>query len=106
MARRHRVAARVSSSFLSVHSLGGGEGNLAASDCSCPLPTVDIRSFKLTWNQEIRHNKDIWKAKAAKGKPQSRLRANFSICMLHSGKINNALPLMEFCVFLFRCFAS
>lgn len=63
----------------SVHSLGGGgssggggsEGNLSAPDCSCSLPTVDIISFKLTWNQEIRHNKNIWKAKAAKGKPQS-----------------------------------
>ncbi|XP_075903522.1 dual specificity calcium/calmodulin-dependent 3',5'-cyclic nucleotide phosphodiesterase 1A isoform X2 [Nelusetta ayraudi] len=55
----------------SVHSLGGGEGNLTASDCSCPLPTVDIRSFKLTWNQEIRHNKDIWKAKAAKDLEES-----------------------------------
>lgn len=55
-----------------MHSLGSSEGKLSASDCSCSLPTVDIRSFKVTWNQEIRHNKDIWKAKAAKGKPHSR----------------------------------
>lgn len=58
-----------------VHSLGGScagsEGNLSAADAGISLPTVDIISFKLTWNQEIRHNKDIWKVKAAKGKPHS-----------------------------------
>uniref|UniRef100_A0A4W6F0M8 Phosphodiesterase n=1 Tax=Lates calcarifer TaxID=8187 RepID=A0A4W6F0M8_LATCA len=34
---------------------------------SCSLTTVDFKSFKVTWNQEIHHNRELWKAQAAKG---------------------------------------
>ncbi|KAI3354726.1 hypothetical protein L3Q82_004510 [Scortum barcoo] len=36
------------------------------SEGSSSLTTVDFKSFKVTWNQEIRHNRETWKAQAAK----------------------------------------
>lgn len=37
------------------------------SEGSCSLTTVDFKSFKITWNQEIQQNRETWKAQAAKG---------------------------------------
>ncbi|KAM3593745.1 uncharacterized protein V6R79_020690 [Siganus canaliculatus] len=36
------------------------------SEGSRSLMTVDFKSFKVTWNQEILHNKETWKAQAVK----------------------------------------
>ncbi|KAK1885444.1 Calcium/calmodulin-dependent 3'5'-cyclic nucleotide phosphodiesterase 1C [Dissostichus eleginoides] len=36
------------------------------SEGSCSLTTVDFKSFKVTWNQEIQQNRETWKAQAAK----------------------------------------
>ncbi|KAM9839426.1 dual specificity calcium/calmodulin-dependent 3',5'-cyclic nucleotide phosphodiesterase 1A-like [Aulostomus maculatus] len=52
-------------------SVNGSDGNPSSvksvgSDGSCSLTTVDFRSFRVTWNQEIHHNKETWKAQAAK----------------------------------------
>ncbi|XP_074550081.1 dual specificity calcium/calmodulin-dependent 3',5'-cyclic nucleotide phosphodiesterase 1A [Halichoeres trimaculatus] len=35
------------------------------SEGCCSLASVDFKSFKVTWNQEIRQNRDTWKAQAA-----------------------------------------
>lgn len=57
----------------SVNSINGSDGkhssvkSTAGSDGSCCLATVDFKSFKITWNQEINHNRELWKAQAAKG---------------------------------------
>uniref|UniRef100_A0A8D3BL10 Phosphodiesterase n=1 Tax=Scophthalmus maximus TaxID=52904 RepID=A0A8D3BL10_SCOMX len=37
------------------------------SDAGCSLTPVDFKSFKVTWNQEIDHNRELWKAQATKG---------------------------------------
>ncbi|XP_051266191.1 dual specificity calcium/calmodulin-dependent 3',5'-cyclic nucleotide phosphodiesterase 1A isoform X2 [Dicentrarchus labrax] len=55
----------------SVNSISGSDGKHSSvkstgSEGSCSLTTVDFKSFKGTWNQEIRHNRDTWKAQAAK----------------------------------------
>ncbi|TMS09208.1 Calcium/calmodulin-dependent 3',5'-cyclic nucleotide phosphodiesterase 1C, partial [Larimichthys crocea] len=55
----------------SVNSISGSDGKHSSvkstgSEGSCSLTTVDFKSFKVTWTQEIRHNKDTWKAQAAK----------------------------------------
>ncbi|XP_031156019.1 calcium/calmodulin-dependent 3',5'-cyclic nucleotide phosphodiesterase 1A isoform X2 [Sander lucioperca] len=36
------------------------------SEASCCLTTVDFKSFKSTWNQDIHRNRETWKAQAAK----------------------------------------
>ncbi|AWP21023.1 putative calcium/calmodulin-dependent 3'-5'-cyclic nucleotide phosphodiesterase 1C-like [Scophthalmus maximus] len=36
------------------------------SDAGCSLTPVDFKSFKVTWNQEIDHNRELWKAQATK----------------------------------------
>ncbi|XP_028289357.1 calcium/calmodulin-dependent 3',5'-cyclic nucleotide phosphodiesterase 1A [Parambassis ranga] len=38
------------------------------SDGCCSLTTVDFKSFRGTWNQEIYQNREVWKAKADKEK--------------------------------------
>uniref|UniRef100_A0A665X475 Phosphodiesterase n=1 Tax=Echeneis naucrates TaxID=173247 RepID=A0A665X475_ECHNA len=43
------------------------------SELSCCLTTVDFRSFKVTWNQEIQHNRELWKTQATKGNKASKL---------------------------------
>uniref|UniRef100_A0A3Q3GQ60 Phosphodiesterase n=1 Tax=Labrus bergylta TaxID=56723 RepID=A0A3Q3GQ60_9LABR len=40
----------------------------AGSEGCCSLASVDFRSFKVTWNKEICHNRETWKAQAAKGR--------------------------------------
>ncbi|XP_041817459.1 calcium/calmodulin-dependent 3',5'-cyclic nucleotide phosphodiesterase 1A isoform X2 [Chelmon rostratus] len=55
----------------SVNSICGSDGKHSSvkstvSDSSCCLTTVDFKSFKVTWNQEICHNKETWRAQAAK----------------------------------------
>nr|XP_046226499.1 calcium/calmodulin-dependent 3',5'-cyclic nucleotide phosphodiesterase 1C-like [Scatophagus argus] len=57
--------------FHNINSISGSDGRHSsvkstASEGSCSLTTVDLKSFKDTWNQEIRHNKETWKAHAAK----------------------------------------
>ncbi|GAA6219486.1 calcium/calmodulin-dependent 3',5'-cyclic nucleotide phosphodiesterase 1A-like [Lates japonicus] len=52
-------------------SISGSDGKHSSvkstgSDGSCSLTTVDFKSFKVTWNQEIHHNRELWKAQAAK----------------------------------------
>uniref|UniRef100_UPI0037E70F4C dual specificity calcium/calmodulin-dependent 3',5'-cyclic nucleotide phosphodiesterase 1C n=1 Tax=Semicossyphus pulcher TaxID=241346 RepID=UPI0037E70F4C len=52
-------------------SITGSEGKNSSvkstgSEGCCSLTSVDFKSFKVTWNQEIRHNRDTWKAQAAK----------------------------------------
>ncbi|XP_040922257.1 calcium/calmodulin-dependent 3',5'-cyclic nucleotide phosphodiesterase 1C [Toxotes jaculatrix] len=56
----------------SVHSVSGSDGKHSSvkstgSEGSCLLTTLDFKSFKATWNQEIHHNRELWKAQAAKG---------------------------------------
>lgn len=56
----------------SVNSISGSDGKHSSvkstgSEGSCSLTTVDFKSFNVTWNQEIRHNRETWKAQAAKG---------------------------------------
>ncbi|KAK5849718.1 hypothetical protein PBY51_014030 [Eleginops maclovinus] len=36
------------------------------SEGSCSLTTVDFKSFKVTWNQEIQQNRETWKTQADK----------------------------------------
>ncbi|KAM9337584.1 dual specificity calcium/calmodulin-dependent 3',5'-cyclic nucleotide phosphodiesterase 1A [Symphorus nematophorus] len=55
----------------SVNSISGSDGKRSSvkstgSEGSCSLTTVDFKSFKGTWNQEIHHNKETWKVQAAK----------------------------------------
>ncbi|XP_076577522.1 dual specificity calcium/calmodulin-dependent 3',5'-cyclic nucleotide phosphodiesterase 1A [Chaetodon auriga] len=55
----------------SVNSIGGSDGKHSSmkstgSNDSCCWATVDFKSFKVTWNQEICHNKETWRAQAAK----------------------------------------
>ncbi|KAM7370268.1 hypothetical protein PAMP_011533 [Pampus punctatissimus] len=55
----------------SVNSIIGSDGKHSSvkstgSEGSCSLTTVDFKSFKVTWNQEIHHNRETWKAHAAK----------------------------------------
>uniref|UniRef100_UPI003AADE39A dual specificity calcium/calmodulin-dependent 3',5'-cyclic nucleotide phosphodiesterase 1A-like n=1 Tax=Centroberyx gerrardi TaxID=166262 RepID=UPI003AADE39A len=58
----------------SLNSISGSDGKRSSikstgSDSSgtlnCSLTTVDFRSFKTTWNQEVHHNREKWKAQAA-----------------------------------------
>uniref|UniRef100_A0A3Q1K468 Phosphodiesterase n=1 Tax=Anabas testudineus TaxID=64144 RepID=A0A3Q1K468_ANATE len=56
----------------SVNSICGSDGKHSSvkSNCSegsCCLTTVDFKSVKVTWHQEIHHNRELWKAKADKG---------------------------------------
>ncbi|XP_044032679.1 calcium/calmodulin-dependent 3',5'-cyclic nucleotide phosphodiesterase 1C-like isoform X2 [Siniperca chuatsi] len=55
----------------SVNSISGSDGKHSSvkstgSEGSCSLTTVDFKNFKVTWNQDIRHNRETWKAQAAK----------------------------------------
>eukprot|EP00064_Thunnus_orientalis_P018570 superscaffoldBa00004322_g18671 len=36
------------------------------SEGSYSLTTVDFKTFRVSWNQEIHHNREMWKAQAAK----------------------------------------
>ncbi|XP_068160697.1 dual specificity calcium/calmodulin-dependent 3',5'-cyclic nucleotide phosphodiesterase 1A [Antennarius striatus] len=52
------------------NSINGSDGKHSSikstsSEGTCSLTTVDFKCFKSTWNQEIHHNKETWKAKAA-----------------------------------------
>ena len=38
------------------------------SEACCSLTTEDFKSYKVRWNQEIHHNRELWKAQAAKGR--------------------------------------
>lgn len=56
----------------SVNSICGSEGKHSSvkstgSEGSCCLTTVDFKSVKVTWHQEIHHNRELWKAQADKG---------------------------------------
>uniref|UniRef100_A0A8C4HJ92 Phosphodiesterase n=1 Tax=Dicentrarchus labrax TaxID=13489 RepID=A0A8C4HJ92_DICLA len=81
----------------SVNSISGSDGKHSSvkstgSEGSCSLTTVDFKSFKGTWNQEIRHNRDTWKAQAAKGRGRAghhfqkigSLMAGSACCMYSS----------------------
>ncbi|KAM6908081.1 dual specificity calcium/calmodulin-dependent 3',5'-cyclic nucleotide phosphodiesterase 1A-like [Lycodopsis pacificus] len=53
-------------------SISGSDGKLSSvkstgSESSCPLNLVDFKSFKITWNDDIHHNRETWKAQATKG---------------------------------------
>ncbi|KAF7645234.1 hypothetical protein LDENG_00207770, partial [Lucifuga dentata] len=53
----------------SLNSNSGSEGKSmksTGSEVTCSLTTVNIKSFKDTWNQEIHQNRERWKAQAAK----------------------------------------
>ncbi|XP_074478064.1 dual specificity calcium/calmodulin-dependent 3',5'-cyclic nucleotide phosphodiesterase 1A isoform X1 [Sebastes fasciatus] len=55
----------------SVNSINGSDGKQSSvkstgSEGSCSLTTVDFKSFKVTWNQEIHHNRETWKTQATK----------------------------------------
>ncbi|XP_049421606.1 dual specificity calcium/calmodulin-dependent 3',5'-cyclic nucleotide phosphodiesterase 1A [Epinephelus fuscoguttatus] len=55
----------------SVNSICGSDGKHSSvkstgSEGSCCLTAVDFKSFKVTWNQEIHHNRETWKDQAAK----------------------------------------
>jgi len=57
----------------SVNSIIGSDGKLSSvkstgSEGSCCPTLVDFKGFKVTWNKEIYHNRETWKAQAAKGK--------------------------------------
>uniref|UniRef100_G3N809 Phosphodiesterase n=1 Tax=Gasterosteus aculeatus aculeatus TaxID=481459 RepID=G3N809_GASAC len=54
------------------HSVSGSDGKRSSvkstgSEGSCSLTTVDFKGFKVTWNKEIHHNRETWKAQATKG---------------------------------------
>ncbi|XP_022624870.1 calcium/calmodulin-dependent 3',5'-cyclic nucleotide phosphodiesterase 1C-like [Seriola dumerili] len=56
----------------SVNSISGSDGKHSSvrstgSEGSCSLTTADFMKFKIIWNQEIHHNRELWKAQAAKG---------------------------------------
>ncbi|XP_029385541.1 calcium/calmodulin-dependent 3',5'-cyclic nucleotide phosphodiesterase 1A-like [Echeneis naucrates] len=58
-----------------IHSGNGSDGKISStkstgSELSCCLTTVDFRSFKVTWNQEIQHNRELWKTQATKEQEQ------------------------------------
>lgn len=42
----------------------GSEGSTAH---NCSLLSVDLKSFKDTWNEEVHQNREKWKSQAAKG---------------------------------------
>uniref|UniRef100_A0A8C2WR81 Phosphodiesterase n=1 Tax=Cyclopterus lumpus TaxID=8103 RepID=A0A8C2WR81_CYCLU len=55
----------------SVNSIIGSDGKLSSlkstgSEGSCCPTMVDFKSFKVTWNKEIYHNRETWKAQADK----------------------------------------
>nr|XP_020494274.1 calcium/calmodulin-dependent 3',5'-cyclic nucleotide phosphodiesterase 1A-like isoform X2 [Labrus bergylta] len=58
-------------------SINGSDGKnssvkSAGSEGCCSLASVDFRSFKVTWNKEICHNRETWKAQAAKDLENSK----------------------------------
>ncbi|XP_044196305.1 calcium/calmodulin-dependent 3',5'-cyclic nucleotide phosphodiesterase 1C [Thunnus albacares] len=55
----------------SVNSISGSDGKHSSmkstgSEGSYSLTTVDFKTFRVSWNQEIHHNREMWKAQAAK----------------------------------------
>ncbi|XP_053198347.1 dual specificity calcium/calmodulin-dependent 3',5'-cyclic nucleotide phosphodiesterase 1A [Scomber japonicus] len=55
----------------SVNSISGSDGKPSSlkgtgSEGSCSLTTVDFKTFRVTWDQEINHNREAWKAQAVK----------------------------------------
>ncbi len=67
----------------SVNSISGSDGKHSSvkstgSEGSCSLTTVDFKSFKVSWNQEIHHNRETWKAQAAKGSHTDLLNISHS----------------------------
>lgn len=53
------------STLSSVNSVSDGKST--KSEGSCSLTSMDFNSFKVTWSQEVRHNKETWKSQAATG---------------------------------------
>ncbi|XP_060920553.1 dual specificity calcium/calmodulin-dependent 3',5'-cyclic nucleotide phosphodiesterase 1C-like isoform X1 [Labrus mixtus] len=54
-------------------NINGSDGKTSSvkstgSEGCCSLASVDFKSFKVTWNKEIRHNRETWKTQAAKGR--------------------------------------
>uniref|UniRef100_A0A4W6BUI9 Phosphodiesterase n=1 Tax=Lates calcarifer TaxID=8187 RepID=A0A4W6BUI9_LATCA len=63
----------------SINSISGSDGKHSSvkstgSDGSCSLTTVDFKSFKVTWNQEIHHNRELWKAQAKETEEEKKPR--------------------------------
>ncbi|XP_047200558.1 calcium/calmodulin-dependent 3',5'-cyclic nucleotide phosphodiesterase 1C [Hippoglossus stenolepis] len=62
----------------SVNNICGCDGKHTSmstgSEACCSLTTEDFKSYKVRWNQEIHHNRELWKAQAAKD-PQPRCTA-------------------------------
>ncbi|XP_060949597.1 dual specificity calcium/calmodulin-dependent 3',5'-cyclic nucleotide phosphodiesterase 1A [Limanda limanda] len=59
-------------SFRSSSNICGCDGKHTSmstgSEACCSLTTEDFKSYKVRWNQEIHHNRELWKAQAAKAK--------------------------------------
>ncbi|XP_062262373.1 dual specificity calcium/calmodulin-dependent 3',5'-cyclic nucleotide phosphodiesterase 1A-like [Platichthys flesus] len=57
-------------SFRSSSNICGCDGKHTSmstgSEACCSLTTEDFKSYKVRWNQEIHHNRELWKAQAAK----------------------------------------
>ncbi|KAK2859313.1 hypothetical protein Q5P01_003933 [Channa striata] len=65
----------------SLNSICGSDGKHSsvkspASEGSCCLTAVDIKSFKFDWNQEIYHNRELWKAQADKDLDPAKKETN------------------------------
>ncbi|KAM9827298.1 dual specificity calcium/calmodulin-dependent 3',5'-cyclic nucleotide phosphodiesterase 1A [Neosynchiropus ocellatus] len=63
----------------SVNSITGNEvkhSNLRTfgSEGNCALTTVDFKSFRGTWHQEIQQNRETWKTQAAKDKADDEMK--------------------------------
>ncbi|XP_034718651.1 calcium/calmodulin-dependent 3',5'-cyclic nucleotide phosphodiesterase 1C [Etheostoma cragini] len=56
------------SSFNSINGSDAKNSSVKStgSEASCCLTTVDFKSFRSTWNQDIDRNRETWKAQAAK----------------------------------------
>ncbi|XP_041670160.1 calcium/calmodulin-dependent 3',5'-cyclic nucleotide phosphodiesterase 1A [Cheilinus undulatus] len=67
-ASRSGLAGFRRSSDISINGSDGKNSSVksTSSDGCCSLASVDFKSFKVTWNQEICHNRDTWKEQAAK----------------------------------------
>ncbi|XP_069387911.1 dual specificity calcium/calmodulin-dependent 3',5'-cyclic nucleotide phosphodiesterase 1C-like [Paralichthys olivaceus] len=54
----------------SVNNVCGCDGKHSimstGSEACCSLTTEDFKSYKVRWNEEINHNRELWKVKAAK----------------------------------------
>ncbi|XP_034025001.1 calcium/calmodulin-dependent 3',5'-cyclic nucleotide phosphodiesterase 1C-like [Thalassophryne amazonica] len=64
---------------LYIHSINGSDEKhsgvkTSSSEGSFSLTAVDFKSLKVTWNQEINHNRERWKAQEGKGTMRSQPR--------------------------------